>query len=198
MKIQTRLWSVTVAMAALFAGSIGPNAAWASERDDILAELNQLKNPNADFKVEIWRTQDDKSLTVGEKLQLSFKADRGCYAYIMDIPTGGAAPTVLFPNEWTRSNKVEAGKTYTLPPEGAPYTCKIIGPAGTEQIKVIATSDPILTEFGEQVGKQLAAKGGFAVVTKAGLVKKAISVELKSAGDKVWTENSLSFEVSEP
>ncbi len=194
-------WHVSFAVAALILGAIAYDAGCASDRDDIVAQFDSLKSTNPEFKVELWTAANKQTFAVKDKLELSFKADRDCYVYIIDIPTGGQPPTVLFPNEWDRSNKVEAGKTYTLPFQGSDYRLSITGPAGTETIKAIATVEP-LPDFEAQVGKQLAAKAGFATLKDARLVRKAITVELKEDAapqqeKRVWTETSLSFEVSE-
>ncbi|MEW6349970.1 MAG: DUF4384 domain-containing protein [Thermodesulfobacteriota bacterium] len=199
MKTIVNPWPVSLAVAALILGSVACPTGWASDRDDIVAQFNSLKSTNPEFRIDLWTTSTKQAFNVNDKLELSFKADRDCYVYIIDIPTGGEAPTVLFPNEWDRSNKVEAGKTYTLPFQGSEYKLSITGPAGTETIKAIATVDP-LPEFDSQVGKQLAAKAGFARLKDARLVRKAITVELKEdvgpqQERRVWTETSLSFQV---
>jgi hypothetical protein len=114
------------------------------------------------------------------------------------VPTDRSDPAVLFPNSWSRSNKVSAGVPYTIPAPDSDYKFKVTGPAGTEYVKVIASLKPMLNEFGAGVEKQLKAKGvKFARIKNAGLVAKGIELELKKEEPADWAETNLSFEIME-
>ncbi len=180
-----------ISMAVLPAGPV-----FCAEPADLLQELDQIKNKNEDFKIKLWTKQDKQEYKAGETVEFMFTADKDCYVYIIDVgTTSGAAPVVLFPNEWHKSNAIEKGKTYTIPPEGSTFVFRVKEPAGVEHVKAIASLEPMLSDFGSQVQQQLEAKGGFARILKAKSVVKDIGIELATKNNKLWAETQIMFRI---
>ncbi|GAG00111.1 unnamed protein product, partial [marine sediment metagenome] len=92
----------------------------------------------SDLSVRIW--VDRGAYTVGEKINVHFEVSAEAYIYIYDIDPAGKV-TPLFPNAWSQNNRVGAGE-HTLP-DSAAYQFTVAGPAGTEYIQAIASTQPL-------------------------------------------------------
>lgn len=184
---------VSLVAAFLLSGVVLPGRPVScAEPEDLMQELDKIRNKNEDLKIRLWTKQEKPDYKVGETIEFMFTADKDCYVYIIDVgTTSGAAPVVLFPNEWHKSNAVEKGKTYTIPPEGSNFVFRIREPAGIEHVKAIASLEPMLSDLGSQVQQQLDAKGGFAKILRAKSAVKDIGIELAKKNDKLWAETQI-------
>ncbi|MFH1502424.1 MAG: DUF4384 domain-containing protein [Candidatus Eisenbacteria bacterium] len=92
-------------------------------------------------RVDVWVDRGDWSVyRPGDRLDVFFRVDRSCYVTILDYAPDGSV-SVLFPNRWSGSNFVRAGRTYRLP-ESRMYSLRIAGSGGEETLFACAHSAP--------------------------------------------------------
>jgi hypothetical protein len=181
--------------------ALGSNRADAAEVDRILALAEKIKNEASDIDVKLWT--DKEKYQVSDKVVFGFTADKDCYLCIINIGTSGNA-TLLFPNKWQPSNKVEKDKEHSIPPEGSEYTFKVMGPVGTERIKVIASSEPILENVAS-LQKELKAPAEeasgsdmpFLILKNPQAVFKDIGIALAQSDTSKWATVDLTFTVED-
>lgn len=86
-------------------------------------------------------TASKSALRDGEALVLTIVLPRAGYLNVISInPTG--VPTVLFPNQVHRDNKVEAG-AFTLPTPQMPFTLRAAAPFGSSLVAAFLTQEPL-------------------------------------------------------
>lgn len=165
--------------------------AFAQDTKDIVAQAQQIANPEAPFKIELWTEDKKDSYNPGDSISFMFKTDRDCYVTLIDIGTSGKV-TKIFPNEWHSSNQVKAGQVYRIPPVDSSFRFKVDPPGGTEFVKAIASLDPLTC-----VSKAAVIKGDkFQVFEKPAPLMKDISTELSKSDKQRWTEAQLSFQIA--
>jgi hypothetical protein len=96
-------------------------------------------DPNK-LQVKVWA--DKASYRIGEPLQIRVRANRDAYVTLVDIGTSGQV-TVLYPNRFHQNNFVRGGQDVLIPPADASFALAVQGPRGMEQIKAIATEEPV-------------------------------------------------------
>ena len=120
-------------------------------RDIMLVEEDGMENSETNLEVEELHNEDfemalfsNRSIegdifSIGEKLELTFKAEKDCYLTILDFTPSGNI-MVLFPNKWMKDSFVKAGQEILIPAKGESFALKLGGPAGTDVVKAIATN----------------------------------------------------------
>lgn len=172
--------------------SVAPPQTSAKTAKDIVEVASAIENANKDFGLKLSIVNDKTSFAVGEEIRFTFSAERDCYVTLLDIGTSGKVHK-LFPNKWHESNKVEKGKSYAIPPDGADFVFKVHGPAGKEYVKAIATLKPV-----EKLeGAVAISKGAFSEIRDAGMVLKDIGMELAQQDTKTWAETTISFDITD-
>lgn len=172
--------------------SVAPAQTSAKTAKDIVEVASAIENANKDFGLKLSIVNDKTSFAVGEEIRFTFSAERDCYVTLLDIGTSGKVHK-LFPNKWHESNKVEKGKSYAIPPDGADFVFKVHGPAGKEYVKAIATLKPV-----EKLeGAVAISKGAFSEIRDAGMVLKDIGMELAQQDTKTWAETTISFDITD-
>lgn len=146
--------------------------------------LEEIKNTQTDFQVELWTDRKDGQYHIGNDLVIYFKANKDSRVTLFDVGTSGKVH-IIFPNEFQENNSIKAGQTYRIPAEDAKWTFKLQGPAGKNILKAIATIQDV------QILAQTYTK-------KAGIFKeinnsekqlaKDISIALKPVNSMQWTE----------
>lgn len=110
--------------------------------ESVLAEYDVksiIINPNPPYQTSIWT--DKSQYNPGERLNVYFRTSKDAYIYIFDIDTVGNV-SLIFPNIYSEYNYKRAGQTYSLP-DNSRYNLTIGGPAGVEQLVLIATPSQI-------------------------------------------------------
>ena len=178
-----------------------------SVRADPVTELidlsNKIQNETPGIGFQMWTEGEKTTYQVSDPVVFGFTADRDCYLAVINIGTSGQT-TLLFPNKWHPDNKVENGKTYRIPPEGSDYAFKVMGPAGTERVKVIACVEPILgnvqslqQELKTPVEQSAGGGGTFLTMKNPGLVLKDIGFALNRTDPTKWATVDMEFPVVE-
>ena len=156
-------------------------------------ELEDIENPDADFKVELWTGRKDSVYKVGEEIVFFFKAQKDCRLTLFNIGTSGKV-YIIFPNKHQEDNLVKAGKVYRVPAEKARWVFKASGPAGKELVKAIAT-----LEKTELVSDKDTKPAGVVqeVTAPESQISKDIAIALKPVETKKWAEAAKTLEVKE-
>ena len=104
--------------------------------------LSRLENPSAAFAVDVRvNGKESDEVAIDDTVTFTARASQDCYLYLVDIDPAGKI-TVLFPNKFSSSNKLTAGKIYNMPLPDV-YRLRIEGLAGPEVVKAIATVAPL-------------------------------------------------------
>lgn len=90
---------------------------------------------------------DKTAYKAGERVTLAVTSLQACYLTVLDLTTSGAI-RVLFPNQITQNNAIAANQTVLVAGGASPVSLQVTGPAGTEQIVAICSTDraPVLTQ----------------------------------------------------
>jgi len=167
---------------------------------ELMALADSIQNQAPGIGFQVWTEGEKTSYQLADTVVFGFTADRDCYLAMLNIGTSGRT-TILFPNKWHPNNKIDGGKTYRIPPEGSDYAFKLMGPAGTERIKVIASIEPVLGNV-QSLQQELSAPleqspggGTFLTIKNPGLVLKDIGFALGGTEPSKWAAADLSFNV---
>lgn len=84
---------------------------------------------------------DKQAYKVGEAVTLAVTSLQACYLTVLDVTPSGAV-RVLFPNKVTRNNSLATQQTVLVAGGSSPVSLVVAGPAGTEEIVAICSTDP--------------------------------------------------------
>jgi len=83
---------------------------------------------------------------VGETVKVFFESNKDAYVTLVNVGTSGRI-TILYPNKFSPSSAVKAGRTYAVPGTGERYRLALRGPSGVELVYALLTATP--TRFSE-------------------------------------------------
>lgn len=178
---------------------LATGSAFAADLAELVALADKLKTENPGIQLTL--ATDKAEYQTGEKVAFEFTADKDCHLALIDIGTSGKT-IILFPNKWHKENKIEKGKTYKIPPDGADFAYKVEGPVGTERIKAIACLEPLLfsveslqQELKTPLEQSPATGGTFLSMKDPAMVLKDIGVVMAKDPTK-WSTLELQFKVA--
>jgi hypothetical protein len=89
---------------------------------------------------------DKRAYKLGERVTLAVTSLQACYLTVLDVMSSGNI-RLLFPNQITQNNAVAANQTVLVAGGSSPVSLQVAGPAGTEQLVAVCSTDntPILT-----------------------------------------------------
>lgn len=142
--------------------------------------------------VRVWT--DKTAYAVGDKITIHFETNQDCYLTLIDIDARGNA-TVLFPNRYNRENRIEAGRTYTIPGDRMGFDFYIEPPGGVDIIKAIASLEPVvsLKELFDSIGEL----EPFAGIDDPSMLTRGIRVEGRKAKPGTWAEATTRYTITE-
>lgn len=113
----------------------------------VTPQVGGLLNVPAQQPFPLLLAVDKTAYKVGERVTVAVTSLQACYLTVLDAATSGAI-RVLFPNQTTQKNEVAANQTVLIAGASSPVSFQVAGPAGTEQIIAICSTDrtPILTQ----------------------------------------------------
>ncbi|SMH31934.1 DUF4384 domain-containing protein [Azospirillum agricola] len=155
---------------------------------DLTAEqrpVAQFQVPASDLTVNAWVNQADNSYKPGEFLELTVQTNKEAYITVVDVGTSGKVH-IVYPNQFQTDNRVRPNKPVRIPSGGDDFALKVGGPAGTEVLKIIATTSPQpLFPAGQlaSAGPFKAYKGGGAAAAK-----DLETVLRQNAAGNAWAE----------
>jgi TolB-like protein len=126
-------------------------------RDSNVDPLAMLEQGDRGIRLEVKLDRKEGSTyRWGEKMRISFRVDAPCHVYLFNVDTTRQV-TQLYPNEWHRDEKVQAGRWYQVPGPGEEWELVIEGEMGIEEIIAVASSRPL----------QLNGQSSIAMVSKS-------------------------------
>jgi len=150
--------------------------------NDALYVLEQLASVqgtgDGSFQVKAWNVRGDGgTYRDGEKLVVSFYANRDCFVKVYHVDVNGKTQLV-FPNRFFRDNAIKAGRIYRIPDASYPFSFDLTAPYGTEFIKAVASTTQFtdIEEAFADMGRVTAA-----LITR-GLVVKGKDTQVAEAG----------------
>lgn len=155
--------------------------------------LQDIKNADKGFKVELWADRKDATYKVGDEVTFFFKADKDCRVTLFNVGTSGKVQ-IFFPNKFQKDNLVKADKEYCFPPKEAEYLFRFKGPAGEDLVKAIATLDDVTLVAAADTKPQGEVKE---VVKPQSALARDIEIALKPVETKRWSEAELILTVKE-
>ncbi len=165
---------------------VGFGVSYATPRPKVI-----IVNPRPGFKVSV--SIPKQTYYVGENIKIYIRPTTNCYVSVYDIDTRGV-PRLIFPNKYSPSNYLPANVTHVLPDKPT-YSLKVGGPAGTEQILVIASKTPTIIPpaLFEKAKRSLFPTVGANPSTLKSFIGKVVSV----IPNNLWTVASVTFYVKE-
>lgn len=142
------------------------------------------------LQVKIWA--DKTAYRIGETVRFGLRVNRDAYVTLVNIGTSGDV-TIIYPNRFHPSHFVRAGQDVLIPPADASFTLTVHGPAGLEQIRAIATEEPIQLHAGDFGGQTAMFRSLDRVQTRSLVV--GISKEREKVAPARWAEDALAVEV---
>ena len=123
---------------------------------------------------------------MGETMVLSVAVDRPCYVYVYNVDVRQKV-CLVFPNAFEKDNRLEAGRTYTVPAQDARWELRIEDEPGEERMIAIASEAPL-----EQT---MAGEGELSEYSDSyhDFIAKAVKPRLKSDAANAWGVATVSF-----
>lgn len=144
------------------------------------------------LRVSIWT--DKKSYRIGEMISFGLRVNRDAYVTLVNIGTSGDV-NIIYPNQFSPNHFVRGGQDVLIPPPTSTFTLTVRGPAGFDQIRAIATDEPIslhASSFGGQ------SRTAFRSLDR--VQTRDLSVGIKSWREQVapskWAEQVIAVEVN--
>jgi hypothetical protein len=105
-------------------------------------ELYYSDRPGIDryMDVEVWTNHADGEYYVGDDISVYFRASRDAFVSIYSVDSRGRV-NLLFPSTAGEDNFVLGGETYRIPGDNWEYDLEVSGPAGIENIQIIASRE---------------------------------------------------------
>jgi len=109
-------------------------------------KLKKLRNDSPDIQLKFWVEANGKKVhkqtKIGRKAVFKFSSNRRGYLTIVDIQPGGNV-VILFPNEFSNSSKIAAGKVYSVPGEDDEFEITVTEPSGVDTLVAFFTKKKV-------------------------------------------------------
>lgn len=147
--------------------------------------------PNA-LQIKVWT--DKKNYRLGDTVKIGLRVNRDAYVTLVNIGTSGDV-TILYPNRFHPTHFVRGGQDVIIPPPDSGFTLAVQPPVGFDQIRAIATEEPVAFQAGDFRGAQAPTFRSLDRVQT-----RNFSVVIKNERDKVapgkWAEEVIAVEVA--
>lgn len=148
--------------------------------------------PENGLSVKVWT--DKTKYKAGDKLSIHFEASEDCYLTLIDINPRGEA-TVIFPNDFNKSNRIEAGRVYTIPNDDMGFDFITEPPYGVDILKAIASQEPIISL--KEVFDSIDELKPFAGIDDPAMLTRGIKVEGRKAKPGTWAQAAVRYTIEE-
>jgi len=149
-----------------------------------------LALPPDRLQVKIW--SDKPRYRIGEQIQFGLRVDRDAYVTLINIGTSGEV-TIIYPNRFHPNHFIRGGQDVTIPPADSGFNLVVQGPTGFDQVRAIATEDPVKFHPGGFAGQKTTFRSLDRVQTRG------LAVEIKEERAKVaptrWAEEVIAIQV---
>lgn len=142
------------------------------------------------LEVKVWT--DRSSYRIGESVRFGLRVNRDAYVTLVNIGTSGDV-TILYPNRFHPTHFVRAGQDVTIPPAEAGFELKALGPVGFDQVRVIATSEPVTlhaSDFGKEAPMFRSLDRG-----QTRNLAVTIKTERERVGAGGWAEDVIAIQI---
>lgn len=143
------------------------------------------------LQVKVWA--DRPAYRIGETIQFGLRLNRDAYVTLINIGTSGQV-TVIYPNRFHTNHFVRGGQDVLIPPRDSGFNLVVQGPPGFDQIRAIATDEPVKIHAGDFAGRGAT----FRSLSRA--QTRGLAVVIKEERDKVapakWAEEVIAVQVS--
>jgi hypothetical protein len=142
------------------------------------------------LQVKVWT--DKSQYRIGETVRFQLKTNRDAHITLVDIGTSGGI-TMLFPNRFHQSHFVKGGETVTIPPPDAGFNLVVDGPPGIEQVRVIATEEPVKFHPDDFPGQ----RGTFRSLSRgeSRILTRDITAERAKVLPSRWAEDVITLQI---
>lgn len=96
------------------------------------------------LEVEIWTDNESGYYYQGDEIKIYFRASDDCYVTVYNVDTEGRV-NLIYPFDKYDDQYIEGGRIYRIPDVNDDYDLVLRGPAGTENIQIIASRTPFPT-----------------------------------------------------
>ena len=122
--------------------------------------------------LKLWTNKTE--FNIGETLEINFEVDKPMFVRIITVNSNGEVAT-LFPNPHQSDNYCVPGIQYQIPPASARFSLDLGGPVGTDKIRAIAGTKPVIAE-----SIKLTQAGEFDVARMdRDLIKTAVDITIR-------------------
>ena len=126
--------------AASTAPPVVANNAPAATTSPVVTAPPPAASPSDPLRVDVWANK--KIYRIGDTIEFSVRVNRDAYVTLINIGASGDV-TVIFPNRFHPSHFLRGGQTVTIPAPSWEFSFVVQGPPGFDQVKAIASEDPI-------------------------------------------------------
>lgn len=112
------------------------------KKEEPVPVLQEAATPETNIVKPLTLASDKTDYKIGEPMVVNFSVNEPMYVRIVVINSKGEINT-LFPNEFQKTNLLEPGKKYQVPPATGEFAITVQGPAGTDKIRAIASKESI-------------------------------------------------------
>ncbi len=144
--------------------------------------------PTASFSLDVSTLQS--SYQIGESVIVSVRSDQPCYVTMFNIDTAGVI-TQIFPNNLAPNNYIDGQQIYHIPSQSDRFRLRVAGPAGTEQIRVIAT----LQNVGIVAPREFTSADFPVFKGSLEEFERILEQQLAQLPVSDWTQTSITFQV---
>ena len=143
-------------------------------------------------RLQIKVSTDKASYRIGDTVQFRLRVNRDAYVTLVNIGTSGDV-TILYPNRFHSSHLVRGGQDVTIPPPESGFVLTVQGPTGFDQVRAIATEEPVQLHPSDFGGQAPTFRSLDPVQTRS------LAVAIKAERDRVaadkWAEHVVAVEV---
>ncbi len=168
-----------------------------------------IQNSTPQFSVRVSVDRKDRTYRAGELVVVTVESSRAGYLYLLYCDAEENVYAV-FPNQYQKSNRIEANQKIVVPAAGSNFRFRITNPFGSEILKAIVTDEPVkaagLPDLTKSDATQLDAdtlRAAFKGMTVEGVETPSSQDETPSSQDEtdadetdadetcVWAEHSI-------
>lgn len=166
--------------------------------------IKMLRNDTPEINFDFWITNNsagktskivpgsrDAKIKIGSPISFHFKPGQDGFVTIVDIQPGGDV-VLLYPNDYSSSNAVNAGTEYSIPSDDDSFELHATEPAGTDTIAVFFTKRKV-----DWLDKSKLSGEGFKTVNDGEkfAASRGFSVQSTKLKKNEWKSAVLSVEV---
>lgn len=165
--------------------------------------LKKLRNDSPDIDLDVWveriagkrssriGPESNGKVRIGDKIIFHFKSNTDGYLTIVDVQPGGDV-VVLFPNEIRPSNKIEAGREYSIPSKDDGFEITVSEPAGKDSVVAFFTKRKV----GWLDRKKLTGEGFWTVKKKEKIsMTRGFKITATKLKRRDWESLSIDIDV---